>query len=502
VAPRADAARTLAVSERFDAVVVGAGLGGLAAAIELAAGGARTLVLEARDEVGGKAGVVEVEGLEADTGPSLLTLPGIFDELFRTGGTTLRDALELLAPTPWFDYRWPDGAQLLVHQELDETLAEVRRTFGAGPARELEAYLRHAGRIWEAAAPTFVTDEAPSVRRMLGLGWKAVPLLARIDPLRTLSASIRAYVREPHLVTLLERYATFNGSDPRRAPATLGCIAHVDLGLGGHGIRGGVAALVRALARVAERAGAQIRTGAEVERVGVHRGRIEAVHTRAGQRIGTSVVVANADPALVLGGLVKEARRREAAPSMSAWTAILKARRREGRAAHTVLFPRDYAAEFRDIFDRDRIPVEPTVYLCAQERAHGRVGWAEHEAIFTMVNAPAVSERMDERRDEKARTAEVVRQRLRAARLIEDDDDFVWTRSPSELASQFLGSRGAIYGSSSNGRTSAFLRPPNVVPEVRGLYLASGGAHPGGGMPLAATSGRLAARAALRAGFG
>ncbi len=223
---------------------------------------------------------------------------------------------------------------------------------------------------------------------------------------------------------------------------------------------------------------------------------------RAGERIGTSVVVANADPALVLGGLVKEARRREAAPSMSAWTAILKARRREGRAAHTVLFPRDYAAEFRDIFDRDRIPVEPTVYLCAQERAHGRVGWAEHEAIFTMVNAPAVSERMDERRDEKARTAEVVRQRLRAARLIDDDYDFVWTRSPSELASQFLGSRGAIYGSSSNGRTSAFLRPPNVVPEVRGLYLASGGAHPGGGMPLAATSGRLAARAALRAGFG
>jgi 1-hydroxycarotenoid 3,4-desaturase len=487
------------VSERFDAVIVGAGLGGLAAAIELSSHGLRTLVLEARDQVGGKAGVVEVDGIEADTGPSLLTLPTVFDELFRVGGSSLRDELELLAPTPWFDYRWPDGARLLVHRELDDTLEEVQRTFGATPARELEAYLRHAAGIWDAAAPTFVLDEAPSVGRMLRLGWKAVPMLARIDPLRSLSSSIRAFVREPHLVTLLERYATFNGSDPRRAPATLGCIAHVDLGLGGHGIRGGVAALVRALARVATRLGAEVRTGVEAERVGVNDGRITEVRTRSGERFLTSVVVANADPALVLGGLVREAKPREAEPSMSAWTAILKARRREGRAAHTVLFPSDYAAEFRDVFDRQRIPDEPTVYLCAQERAHGRTGWAEHEAIFTMVNAPAVDDRMEGRADEKARTEAVVRARLKAARLIDDDDAFVWMRSPSELAAQFRGSRGAIYGSSSNGRTSAFLRPPNAVPEVRGLYLASGGAHPGGGMPLAATSGRLAARAALRA---
>jgi phytoene desaturase len=489
------------VSERFDAVVIGAGLGGLVAAIELSARGRRVAVLEARDAIGGKAGCVTVDGVEADTGPSLFTLPRVFDEIFAVGGTSLADELELLAPSPWFDYRWPDGARLLVHRELDATLDEVSRTFGGRARRDLDAYLKHAAQVWESAAPTFVLDEAPSVRRIARLGLRALPLLARIDPLRSLASSIRAYVREPHLITLLERYATFNGSDPRRAPATLGCIAHVDLALGGHGVRGGVAALVRALGRVATRLGAQLRTGAEVVRVGVRDGRVVDVRTRSGETIRTTVVVANADPALVLGGLVAEARPRPSEPSMSAWNGILKARVRPERAAHTVLFPRDYSAEFRDIFDRGCIPEEPTIYLCAQARAHGRPGWPEHEAIFAMVNAPAIDERpSDARSDEKEVTARLVRARLRAANLIDDDDAFLWTRSPSDLAAQFLGSRGAIYGSSSNGRASAFLRPPNEVPEVRGLYLASGGAHPGGGMPLAATSGRLAARAALRAG--
>lgn len=490
------------MSERFDAVVVGAGLGGLAAALELSARGRRTLVLEAREAIGGKAGVVEVDGIEADTGPSLLTLPRVFDELFAAGGTSLSEEVELLDPSPWFDYRWPDGARLAVHRELDLTLDEVRRTFGAPATRELEAYLRHAAVIWETAAPTFVLGEAPSARRLAKLGWRALPLLARIDPVRSLASSIRAFVREPHLITLLERYATFNGSDPRRAPATLGCIAHVDLGLGGHGVRGGVAALVRALARVATRLGAELRTGEEVLKVEVRGGRVREVRTHSGLVVRTPLVVANADPAAVLGGLVERARPRPSEPSMSAWTAILKARRREGRAAHTVLFPRDYAAEFRDVFDRQRIPDEPTVYLCAQERAHGRAGWAEHEAVFTMINAPAWRGPDPARADEGARAAELVRARLSASGLIDSDDAFVWTRAPSELAAQFRGSRGAIYGSSSNGWASAFLRPPNEVPEVKGLYLASGGAHPGGGMPLAATSGRLAARAALRSGLG
>lgn len=482
----------------IDVVVIGAGIGGLAAAIELGAEGRRVLVLEARDDVGGKAGRARIEGAEVDTGPSLLTMPDVFDALLQRAGSSLREECELLAPERLFEYRWADGRRLVVRHALEDTLREVRATFGESAERELRSYLAHAKRIWEAASPSFVLGEAPSVRGLARLGPRAIPMLAAIEPLRTMRASIRARVREPHLVTLLERYATYNGSDPRSAPATLGCIAHVELGMGGFGVRGGVHALVRALARAARRLGAEIRTGARVARVELERGRVRGVVLEGGEAIACDVVVANADPAHVLGGLVEGVRPPAGAPSMSGWTAIVKARRRPGRAPHLVLFPRDYEEELRDVHDRGRPPGDPTLYVCAQGAAHGRAGWSEHEALFVMVNAPAEPASGASPEAWWRDVRDVVVRRLRAHDVVEAGDGIVWERSPRELAAAFPGTRGAIYGTSSSSIASAFLRPANEVREVPGLYLASGGAHPGGGMPLAALSGRAAAAAIAR----
>ena len=164
------------------------------------------------------------------------------------------------------------------------------------------------------------------------------------------------------------------------------------------------------------------------------------------------------------------------------------------RAAHTVLFPgRSYAEEFADIFDRDQPPVEPTVYLCAQEACHGRAGWAAEEPVFVMVNAPA--EPATGARDPAlwARVEATAMARLRGAGLADATDTLVWRRTPAELAVRFPGSRGALYGAASNTTFSAFRRPANTVPKVPGLFLASGSAHPGGGMPLCLQSGRQAA---------
>jgi len=480
-----------------DAIVIGAGIGGLSAAIELGARGLRVRVLEAADALGGKAGTATIDGIELDTGPSLLTMPDVFDAILRRAGTTLKDELDLRAHDPWFQYLWPDGARLDVKQGLADTLASVRATFGTQAENELRTYLDHARSIWEAAAPTFVYGEAPSLGRVLRLGPRALPLLARIEPLRSLQASIHARVREPHLRMLLERYATYNGSDPRRAPATLGCIAHVELSLGAWGIEGGVQALVRALARAAERVGVELCTGARVARILIEQGRACGVELASGERIRARAVIANADPAHVFGELISKLSSGPPEPSMSGWTAILRARRTP-RAPHTVLFPRNYDEEFRDVFDRGRPPSEPTVYLCAQERAHGRSGWAEHEPVFVMVNAPP--EPIDGASPDAWWTdlASRVQTRLRQAELTSEDDALVWQRTPRELAARFPGSRGAIYGASSSSRAAAFLRPANEVRAIPGLFLGSGGAHPGGGMPLAAISGRLAANAAAK----
>ncbi|MEL6187765.1 MAG: phytoene desaturase family protein [Myxococcota bacterium] len=482
------------------AIVIGAGVGGLASAIELARRGLEVTVLEASQRPGGKAGIVELDGVEVDTGPSVLTLPRIFGQVFETAGTRLEDEVELLSPSPAFRYVYPDGVVLDVHHRLEETLDKVDRALGTKARDELVSFMAYAERIWNASADTFVFGDAPGLHSVVKFGFKGIGQLLDIDASRSMARAIEDRIRSPHLRDLLLRYATYNGSDPRRAPATLNCIAHVELALGGYGVKGGIHELARALARIAEQVGAEIRYGEPVTEIVVTGKRATGV------RVGTSTlladaVVANADPEHVFRHLLPDrmgdALRSGAVPSTSGWTAIVRAPRDAARAPHTVLFPEAYGEEFADLFDRDRPPETPTVYLCDQEATHQRKGWSDASPLFVMANAPAEPE--DGPRDSSVWSAleERVLERLQSAGITTSEAPFLWTRTPSGLAEAFPGSRGALYGAASNSTFSAFKRPPNRLPKPRGLYLASGGAHPGGGLPLCASSGRAAARAVL-----
>jgi 1-hydroxycarotenoid 3,4-desaturase len=480
-------------------VVVGAGVGGLAAAICLAARGLRVDVLESSGEAGGKLGRRLVEGLEVDTGPSVLTLPRVLDTILRVGGSSLGAQLELTTPDPAFRYLYPDGTVLDVHHEPGRTLQSVRDVLGSAAALELEGFLEYSRRIWTAAAPRFVFGAAPSVGTLLRAGSGAVRLLADIDPLSTMWGAIRRRVGSEHLRRLLARYATYNGSDARVAPATLNCIAHVELALGGFGVKGGMYEVARALVRVAEGAGVGFHWETPVQHIETAGGRTVGGIDAAGRRWPADAVVANAEATHVFADLLSgpAARAQKRGPrSMSGWVGILRARRREAcaaRVAHTVLFPRDYLREFSDIFDRRLPPREPTVYLCALERSHGRRGWSEHEPVFLMANAPA---HLDSRAS-YVELREAVLRRVRGAGLCDPDDRLVYERTPADLARGFPGSDGSLYGLASNSRVSAFVRPPNRVRAVPGLYLASGSAHPGGGVPLCLLSGFNAAQALL-----
>lgn len=473
-----------------DIAVIGAGVGGLTAAIELAVAGHRVAVFEALGEVGGKLGRVVIDGVEADTGPSVLTMPEVFDELFRRAGTSLEAELSLVAHDALGDLQWPDGTRLVVHREAGATVESVRGTLGADAAGELAAFLRYAQRIWDAAAPAFVYGDAPTLSTAMLLGVRAPMAMGQIDALRSMQAGIERHVREPHLRDLLARYATYNGSDPRRAPATLNCIAHVELTLGCYGVQGGMYELARALERVAQRQGVTIHVGTPVRGIVTRDGGVDGVD--AGNRLQRfDGVVANADAAHVFGELL-QGEPPDTEPSMSGWTALVRTSRKP-RLSHGVLFPGRYAAEFEDIFDLGIAPRDPTVYVCAQEVAHGRQGAADAELLFCMANAPAVSR--DRGTDIDALRGAVLH-KLRAAGWIDASATVVWERAPAGLAAQFPGTDGAIYGASSNSRFAAFRRPANRVAGTRGLYLASGSAHPGGGVPLCALSGRAAARAA------
>jgi 1-hydroxycarotenoid 3,4-desaturase len=487
-------------------VVVGAGMGGLSAALVLAGAGVEVIVVEAQSGPGGKVGVASAGGVEFDTGPSVMTMIPTLEAVFASAGTSLEAELGLVGggDAATFRYHYPDGAQLEVFHTPARTIEGVRAALGASAAGELEGFLEYSRGIWEAARPNFIEGDAPHIGSMVKLGFTRLGQVMKIDPFHSMWGAICQRVKDERLRWLLARYATYNGSNPMVAPATLNCIAWVELGLGGYGIRGGMRELPRALVRAGERLGVSYRYESPVERVLVERGRAVGVALRGGEELRADAVVMNAD----VGHLVESLLPRgvdaglSAAEelSMSGWTGVLRAGRGVvpgGRAAHTVLFPRAYMEEFEDIFARNRPPVEPTVYLCAQQVSHEAPGWEDAEPVFVMANAPCEPARGETPAAVWEELERVVLSRVADAGLMGAEDALVWRRTPTQLARQYPGSRGGIYGAASNSQLAAFKRPSNRVKGLPGLYLASGSAHPGGGVPLCLMSGQTAARNVL-----
>lgn len=470
-----------------DVVVIGAGMGGLAAAARLGARGLSVTVVEALDEPGGKAGTVTIDGVRCDTGPSVVTMPDVIEQLFVDCGRDNPVRLRSLGRA--FRYRWPDGVVLDVHHEVDDTLASVKDTLGEDAAGELRDFLVYADTIWRLAAPAFVYGPSPGLGTFFRMGVGRLVDLPRLDTLRSMERAIHAMVREPHLRDLLLRYATYNGSDPRRAPATLNCIASVELQGGCFGVEGGLGQLARALEALGRSVGVTYRYGERVQGLDTEGGGIRGVVTDQGT-LPCRQVVSNADVAH-LARLVPGVKPPSLAPSTSGWTALLQVPRQE-RAAHEVLFPARYDQEFVDLFDGSRAPIAPTAYTCAQDRAHGVGTWTrddgvELEPLFVMANAPSTQVGAHDG-ELGVRTVG----RLVDAGVI-GEHTLRWERHPRDLATVFPDTHGALYGVASNSRFAAFLRPANRVRTVPGLYVASGSAHPGGGVPLCLLSGRQAA---------
>lgn len=483
--------------EILDVVVVGGGLGGLSAAIALAAAGKRVRLYE-QATLGGKLGTVTVDGVAFDTGPSLFTLPDVAGAVVSRAGRRLEDLVTLVRPRPAFRYHFTDAPSLDIFVDLEETLASVRDTLGPKDADELRRFLAAARRTWEASRDHFVLAPAPTLTKMASLSLFSPRLLMDIDPRRNMIEAINATVRSSALRRILYRYATYNGSDHRRAPATLNCIAHVELGLGAYGVKGGMRALVEALVGLARDLGVELLEGSGVDGLVVERGVVAGVDV-GGRVEPARAVVVNADVGWLRKASPASARAlpRPGEPSMSGVNAVLRARRSDGRVAHEVFFSADAAREARQIFDERTVPEEPTVYLCAKEKAHAAPGWADDEPVFVMVNAPAMTpDRRATSADDEACLARGI-ERARQRGLLAADDAVVWSRTAAGLAARFPGSDGSLYGAASNDRRAAFQRPRNHVERMPGLYLASGSAHPGGGVPLCLQSGLLAADAVL-----
>jgi phytoene desaturase len=485
-------------------VVVGAGIGGLAAAARLATLGHDVTVLEAADVVGGKVGLFEhrtsAGTFRFDTGASLLTMPNVFGELFADTGDPMDSVLTLRAVDPFARYRFTDGSVLTTTRDLDEQEARFDYALGGGSGAAWSALIARGSRVWDAI-------ERPVLGRPLTAGYLARRLvhindLPAIAPGRTLRHVARQTLPDPRQQMILERYATYTGSDPRRAPAALTVIPFLEHAFGVWYVEGGLRKLVEALeARVRER-GAVIHTNARVVRIRTAGGRVEAVELVDGTVLRADIVVANADAALVYRQLLDTPHRGVPdADSLSGFALLLGVRgRTPGLVHHNVLFgDGEYDAEFDSVFGRPGRPVtDPVVYISAPDDPAIRP--AGHEAWFVLVNAPrhgrdGARGALDwDSAGLSSGYAERVLSLLAARGLpVRERIVFSHTLTPADLQRHTGAPGGAIHGSALHGLRASVRRPHNAS-RVGGLYLVGGSTHPGSGLALVALSARIVAR--------
>lgn len=484
-------------------VVVGAGMGGMAAAARLSAQGHAVCVVEQSATYGGKLGSYERDGFRFDTGPSLLTLPAVYRDLFlktavRRKDAALEDNVGLNALDPAFSYQWADGTRAVLPGSNTNRIAHaLDDALGNAAGSDWKRFSQRAAAMWAATRVPFL--ESP-----ISTQWQLVRQLGKISEVRTIAPwqSLRGlgeqYLHDSRLRMLLDRYATYSGSDPRRAPAALAVIPYVEQTFGAWHIEGGLRALATALHDRCVDREIEFRFNCPVRQITTRSGSVTGVVLANDEFVRADVVVANADATVVYRDLLdvsgsKPLRRlQRATPSLSGFVLLLAiAGRTSGLGHHNVLFPESYDAEFDAIFGRDPRPVDdPTIYICSPDDRLMRPD-AEHESWFVLVNAPRhqPGKGVDWR---TPATVETYREHVfdvMAARGLDIRSRVVWqhTRTPADLEDATGAPGGSIYGTSSNGRRAAFLRPANQSP-VSGLFLVGGSAHPGGGLPLVGMS--------------
>ncbi len=480
-------------------VVVGAGVGGLAVAARLATLGHQVTVCETADSVGGKLGLVERDGFRFDTGPSLVTMPQVFVDLFEATGGWPAD-LPFTRLDPIARYRFADGTGFDATDDLDDFCGRLD-AWSPGSGSDWRGFTARAARVWEASRVPFLESALEGPGTIARLAVRQPRDIAAIAPGRTLQSLGRRHLRDPRLRTFLARYATYTGSDPRRAPAALAAVPYVEQHFGGWYVLGGLRRLGAAIHDRAVERGATVRTSSQVVRVSTAGGRVDGVRLADGELLPADVVVANADAAHVYGSLVdapRAARRlARATPSLSGFVLLLAIQgTTPGLAHHTVLFPADYDAEFDAVFGDGAQPVpDPTLYISAPDDPAVRP--PGHEAWFVLVNAPrhgAGRGAVDWRAPGLSASYTEHLLDLLADRGLPVRDRVLWSQvlSPADLEDRTGAVGGAIYGTSSNGPAAAFLRPANRSP-LPGLFLVGGSSHPGGGLPLVTLSAQIVA---------
>ncbi|WP_246096249.1 phytoene desaturase family protein [Paenibacillus sinopodophylli] len=484
-------------------IIIGAGLGGLSAAIRLAHAGFHVRVLEQQDTIGGKLQRVTAEGYRFDRGPSTITLPHLFASVFEAVCRRMEDYVTIERMQQATRNVFSDGSIVDLAGTSSDVAAQIA-TYSPEDAASYETFCKEAARLYR------LSDEQFLNRLLLGLKEKLDPRLAasflQVKPLTSLHKLLQRYFRHPNTLAMLGRYATYVGASPYASPAIFAMLAHVESELGIYSVKGGTYALAEAFAKLALELGVSIETGTQVKRVMINGGICTGVETAHAQ-LEADIVLANGDALSIYRNLVPAEHRPSFSdtridsyePSLSGFVQLIGIKRTyEQLLHHTVFYPKRYEQEFSDIFTALKPPSDPTIYICNAAISDKSAAPEGGSSLFVLVNAPYVSKSWSwERETEKY--AMLVRKRLAGFGMDAlEQADVTITYTPEQLERDTSAHRGSIYGISSNGARQTFFRPSNRSADIKGLWFAGGTTHPGGGTPIVALCGQLVAEELIK----
>ncbi len=486
-------------------VVIGAGMGGLAAAIGLAAAGLRVTVVEAASGPGGKMRTLPSDAGPVDAGPTVLTMRHVFDDLFALSGDLLDDHLTLLEQPLLARHWWPDGSRLDLFSDPDASAAAIARFAGLAEADGFRRFHALTAQLYAAFEQPVMFAPRPDIPAIVKVALTSPALWPALLPGTSLASLVGRYFRDPRLRQLFCRYATYVGGRPDFAPAVLALIWQAEA-RGVWAVKGGMHGLALALAGLAERHGVTFRYATKVDRILRQGGRVSGVQLADGRSITCQRVVFNGDPAALTMGLLGDGpkaavpKKAGAPRSLSAqvWSFASELSGPVARdlVHHNVFFSSNPDLDFGPIGE-GRLPLEPTLYICAEDRATATIPVGK-ERLEIILNAPAIAHGSDQDPKEAALCRTKTLQHLSQFGLTFVHEPKVTDlTTPHALAQMFPGSAGSIYGRSPEGTSASFQRP-GARTALPGLYLAGGGCHPGAGVPMAALSGKRAAEAILQ----
>lgn len=469
--------------------ILGAGIGGLAAAVRLAAAGYKVAVYEQHHTYGGKMGEWSQDGYRWDTGPSLFTMPQYVDELLAMGEDELPFSYEKLSTI--CHYFWDDGTRMQITEDTEQVAKAFEEKLGEDPD-VIQRFLIDSREKYEITNHVFLEKSLHKIRTYLNWGTiKSIFRLPKVQVFSTMSTVNRNWFKNPKTVQFFNRYATYNGSNPYEAPATLNVIPHYEFGFGAYFPHGGIRSIADSVYQKAVELGVDFHLATPAEQIDKQPDGTFLVNRDKSY----AIVLSNIDVATAARGPLKNllsAESQKYEPSSSALIFYWGMDRIFNELdVHNIFFSEDYKKEFNTIFKKQEIDDDPTVYIHISSKIEKSDAPAGGENWFVMVNAPYDENQNWDRMIAEARK-DIIRKLSKNLGVGIEPHIVVEHQLTPQLIMTKTGShKGALYGSSSNNRMSAFLRQPNFSQDHKGLYFCGGSVHPGGGIPLSLLSAKI-----------